>query len=61
VKEADVKKAMKTKTKDAFSAFKKDAGLDVDTVTFMQDANRTTVNGSRLLWLKELESCAVTA
>jgi NADH dehydrogenase/NADH:ubiquinone oxidoreductase subunit G len=61
VKDTDVKKAAKAKAKVAFSTFKKDAGYDVDAVTFMQDTNKTTVNGSRLLWLKELETCAVTA
>ncbi|MBI5848473.1 MAG: molybdopterin-dependent oxidoreductase [Nitrospirae bacterium] len=61
VKDADVKKAAKTKAKVAFSAFKKDAGHDVDAEQLMQDTNKMTVNGSRLLWLKELDACSVTA
>ncbi|MDP2157846.1 MAG: molybdopterin-dependent oxidoreductase, partial [Nitrospirota bacterium] len=61
VKDTDIKKAAKAKEKVAFSAFKKDAGHDVDADTFMQETNKTTVNDSRLLWLKELETCAVTA
>lgn len=61
VKEAEVKKAAKVKAKAVFSAFKKDAGYDVDAEAFMQETNKTMVNSSRLLWLKELETCAVTA
>jgi NADH dehydrogenase/NADH:ubiquinone oxidoreductase subunit G len=61
VKDADVRKAAKTKAKVVFSPFKKDAGHDVDAEKFMNDTNKMTVNGSRLLWLKELECAAVTA
>ncbi len=61
VKEAEVKKAAKAKTKIVFSPFKKDAGHDVDLEQFMEETNKTTVNGSRLLWLKELDACTVTA
>jgi NADH dehydrogenase/NADH:ubiquinone oxidoreductase subunit G len=61
VKDADVKKAVKAKTKVAFSAFKKDAGHDIDPEIFMQETNKTMVNSSRLLWLKELDACSVTA
>jgi len=61
VKDTDVRKAAKVKVKLAFSAFKKDAGYDIDADRFMQETNKTAVNGSRLLWLKELETCAVTA
>jgi len=61
VKDADVKKAAKTKAKVAFSAFKRDAAHDVDAEKFMNETNKMTVNGSRLLWLKELECAAVTA
>jgi len=61
VKDADVKKAAKVKAKVAFSAFKKDAGHDVDAEQLIQDTNKMTVNGSRLLWLKELDACSVTA
>ncbi len=61
VKDTDIKKAAKATEKVVFSAFRKDAGHDVDADTFMQETNKTTINGSRLLWLKELETCAVTA
>ncbi|NJD55224.1 MAG: 4Fe-4S dicluster domain-containing protein [Nitrospirae bacterium] len=61
VKDADVKKAAKTKAKAAFSPFKKDAGHDVDAQVLMDEVNKMTVNGSRLLWLKELECAAVSA
>jgi len=61
VKDTDIRKAAKVKAKVAFSAFRKDADHDVDADAFMQDTNKTTVNDSRLLWLKEVETCAVTA
>jgi hypothetical protein len=61
VKDADVKKAVKTKAKVVFSPFKKDDEHNVDAEKLMNDTNRMTVNGSRLLWLKELECAAVTA
>jgi len=61
IKDTEVKKAVKAKAKIAFSAFKKDAGHDVNAEKFMEDTNKTTVNGSRLLWLKELDACSVTA
>jgi NADH dehydrogenase/NADH:ubiquinone oxidoreductase subunit G len=60
-KEADIKKAVKTKSKTSFASFTKEEGLDADPAAFMQEINKATVNGSRLLWLKELESCQVTA
>ena len=55
VKDTDIKKAAKTKVKVAFSPFKKDKGLDIDVEQFIDDMRISTVNGSRLLWLKELE------
>ena len=61
VKDAEVRKAAKAKTKAAFSPFKKETGHDVDAETFMDETNKTIVNGSRLLWLKEIETAAVTA
>ncbi len=54
-KDSDIKKALKGKVKAAFSPFKKDANLDVAAGKFMEDSNRSIVNGSRLLWLKESE------
>ncbi len=60
VKDSDVKKALKTKTKAAFSPFKRDKDLDIDAEKFTEEINRSAINGSRLLWLKETEK-AVTA
>ena len=54
-KDTDVKKAVKTKVKLAFSPFKKEKGLDIDAEQFVEDIRISTINGSRLLWLKELE------
>lgn len=55
VKDTDIKKAAKIKVKVAFSPFKRDKGLDIDVEQFIDDMRISTVNGSRLLWLKELE------
>jgi NADH dehydrogenase/NADH:ubiquinone oxidoreductase subunit G len=55
VKDTDVKKAVKTKTKVSFSPFKRESGLDIDAEQFIDEIRTSTVNGSRLLWLKELE------
>ncbi len=55
VKASEVKRAVKSKLKPAFSPFAKDKGLDIDEEEFTRERNRTTVNCSRLLWLKELE------
>lgn len=54
-KDTEVKKALKTKTKASFSPFKRDKDLDIDAEKFIEDINRSTINGSRLLWLKETE------
>ncbi|MFZ2198672.1 MAG: molybdopterin-dependent oxidoreductase [Thermodesulfovibrionales bacterium] len=56
VKDTDIKKVTKTKVKVAFSPFKKDKGLDIDAEQFINDMRISTINGSRLLWLKELET-----
>jgi hypothetical protein len=37
------------------SPFKKEKGLDIDAEQFVEDIRTSTINGSRLLWLKELE------
>jgi NADH dehydrogenase/NADH:ubiquinone oxidoreductase subunit G len=60
VKDTDVKKALKAKSKVSFSPFKKDKDLEVDGERFMEDINGPVINGSRLLWLKETEK-GVTA
>ncbi|MEJ2695468.1 MAG: molybdopterin-dependent oxidoreductase [Candidatus Sulfobium sp.] len=54
-KDTEVKKALKGKVKASFSPFRKDKDLDVDVEKFNEDINMSTINGSRLLWLKELE------
>jgi predicted molibdopterin-dependent oxidoreductase YjgC len=58
-KDSDVKKPLKTKSKTSFSPFKKDNSLDNDAGKFIEAINRSTVNGSRLLWLKETETSAL--
>jgi NADH dehydrogenase/NADH:ubiquinone oxidoreductase subunit G len=55
LKDTDVKKAVKTKFKASFAPFKRDKGLDIDIQQFIDDMRICTVNGSRLLWLKEIE------
>lgn len=55
LKDTDIKKAVKGKFKPSFSPFKKDKGLDIDVEQFIDDMRESTINGSRLLWLKELE------
>jgi len=61
VKDADVKKAAKMKTKTAFHAFKKDAGYDIDAEAFAGDTTGSIIQGSRLLWLRQVEAASVTA
>ena len=57
-KDTEVKKALKGRAKASFSAFRKDRDLDIDVEKFNEDINASAVNGSRLLWLKELEKGA---
>jgi formate dehydrogenase (NADP+) alpha subunit len=59
-RETEIKKALKGKVKASFSPFIKDKDLDVDVEKFNEDINVSTINASRLLWLKELEK-GVTA
>jgi NADH dehydrogenase/NADH:ubiquinone oxidoreductase subunit G len=54
-KDTDIKKLVKTKVKVALSSFKQEKGLDIDAEQFIEDIRSSTINGSRLLWLKELE------
>ena len=54
-KDADVKKALKTKVRASFNPFKKEKDPDIDVEKFTEDINRSAINGSRLLWLKETE------
>jgi NADH dehydrogenase/NADH:ubiquinone oxidoreductase subunit G len=55
VKDTDIKKAAKAKFKASFAPFKRDKGLDIDVEQFIDDMRISTINGSRLLWLRELE------
>jgi NADH dehydrogenase/NADH:ubiquinone oxidoreductase subunit G len=54
-KDSEIKKALKGKVKASFSPFRKDKDLDVEAEKFMEDSNKSVVNGSRLIWLKETE------
>lgn len=51
----DIKKAMKSKAKARVSPFEKAKGLDVNPVDLNDKINRSVINSSRLLWLKETE------
>ncbi len=55
VKDTEIKKAVKGKFKPSLAPFKKDKGLDIDVEQFIDDMRDSTINGSRLLWLKEFE------
>jgi NADH dehydrogenase/NADH:ubiquinone oxidoreductase subunit G len=57
-KDTEIKKALKVKAnKVTFSPFKRDAGLDETAGNLLEATQKATVQGSRLLWLKE--SCSV--
>ncbi|MEW6417952.1 MAG: molybdopterin-dependent oxidoreductase [Nitrospirota bacterium] len=54
--ETEIKKAVKVKkTGSSFAPFKKLEGLDVDPMEMIESLNASVINGSRLLWLKEVE------
>jgi len=54
--ETEIKKAVKVKkTEPSIAPFKKQEGLDVDPVEMIESLNLSIINGSRLLWLKEVE------
>jgi predicted molibdopterin-dependent oxidoreductase YjgC len=59
-KDTEIRKALKVKVKAVFTPFKRDRNLDIDAEKFTEDINWSTINGSRLLWLKEVEK-GVTA
>ena len=54
-KETDIKKALKARTKVTLKPFKKKEGLDVNPEEMIESINASVINGSRLLWLKEVE------
>jgi len=56
-KDTDIRKVLKIKAKVTFSPFKRDAGLDETAGSLLEATQKATVQGSRLLWLKE--SCSV--
>src|SRR4030066_972650 len=54
--ETAVKKATKgKKVKPSMGPFKKQEGFDIDPVEMIESLNASVINGSRLLWLKEVE------
>jgi len=54
--ETAVKKATKVKKgKPSMGPFKKQEGFDIDPVEMIESLNASVINGSRLLWLKEVE------
>jgi NADH dehydrogenase/NADH:ubiquinone oxidoreductase subunit G len=52
--EAEVKKAMKVKTKLAFSPFARKQGFDISQQEFIESINASLLQGRRLSWLKEI-------
>jgi NADH dehydrogenase/NADH:ubiquinone oxidoreductase subunit G len=52
--EADVKKAMKVKTKLTFSPFARKEGFDLSQEEFIEAINASLLQGRRLSWLKEM-------
>jgi predicted molibdopterin-dependent oxidoreductase YjgC len=54
-KDTEIKKALKGKVKTVFTPFKSDRNLGIDAEKFTEDITRSTVCGSRLLWLTEVE------
>ena len=52
--EADVKKAMKVKTKLTFSPFTRKEGFDLSQQEFIEAINASLLQGRRLSWLKEI-------
>lgn len=55
-KDTDIKKALKTKAKAIFRPFKKKEGLDINPEEIIESLNASVINGSRLLWPKEVET-----
>ncbi|GAB4412618.1 MAG: molybdopterin-dependent oxidoreductase [Thermodesulfovibrionales bacterium] len=58
-KEAEVRKLAKTKAKPEFRPFKKKEGIDVSPEEMIESINASVINGSRLLWLREMEKAVV--
>ncbi len=60
--EAEIKKALKVKTKLTFSPFVKKEGLDLPPKDFIESINDSIIKGRRLSWLKTaVEAVEVTA
>lgn len=53
--EAEVKKAYNTKVKLSISPFVKKQDLEISPQEMIESINASVINGSRLLWLKEIE------
>lgn len=54
-KDTDIKKSLKAKARVSFSPFKRDKGFEIDAEEFNENTTKSKINGSRLLWLKEVE------
>ncbi len=54
-KETEIKKAINIKAKPSVSPFKKKERIDISTDEMIESINASVINGSRLLWLKEVE------
>ncbi|MEW6408806.1 MAG: molybdopterin-dependent oxidoreductase, partial [Nitrospirota bacterium] len=54
-KETEIKKAINIKAKPSVSPFKKKEGVDISMNEMIESINASVINGSRLLWLKEVE------
>lgn len=53
--EAEIKKAVKVKTKPTVRPFEKKEGFDISASELIESINSTVINGSRLQWLKEAQ------
>jgi NADH dehydrogenase/NADH:ubiquinone oxidoreductase subunit G len=56
--DAEVKKAMKAKTKLTFSPFARKEGFDISQQEFIEAINTSVLRGRRLSWLKEILEAA---
>ncbi len=54
-RESEIKRLAKVKAKPQFRPFEKKEWLDVSYEAIIESVNASVINGSRLLWLKEIE------
>ena len=58
--QTEIKKAIKLKkVKPSMGPYKKQEGYDIDTLEMIESLNFSVINGSRLLWLKEIEGAKI--